>query len=219
MRLIHQSYEILTPLNDWNAGRIMEELERSTRLCYKSEDKIDTGTADKLVASIISRGHHAMLEHQSLRVRFITDRGVTHELVRHRIAAFAQESTRYCNYADGKFGGECTFIIPSWFGWDDGVPDILTIDQRAWHNAMLEAEGFYFQMLDADAKPQEARAVLPNSLKTEIDVTANIREWRHILTLRAAKAAHPQMQDLMRPLLAKLKDRLPILFGDIGEDQ
>lgn len=220
MKLIKQGFEILTPID---SPTIMRELERSTRLCYKSEDKIGPGTDDRLVASIIKRGHHAMLEHQSLRVRFVTDRGVTHELVRHRICAFAQESTRYCNYSDGKFDGQCTFIIPSWMGVVDEGAFNYAVGQifndptvMHWWYAMLETEKHYLGMLEHGASAQEARSVLPNSLKTEIDVTANIREWRHILTLRTAKAAHPQMRNLMTPLLTHLKIELPVLFSDIG---
>lgn len=211
MKLIRQSFEVLTPID---GDGIMQELERSTRLCYKSEDKIGPGTADKLVRSIIKNGHHAMLEHQNLRFRFITDRGVTHELVRHRLCSFSQESTRWCNYSKGKFGGECTFIIPSWFDTDATVDNR---DEEIWLKAMHGAEFHYLDMLDAGASPQEARSVLPNSLKTEIDVTANIRQWRHILNLRTARAAHPQMRDLMLPLLALLRTKLPVLFVDVGE--
>jgi len=216
VKLIRQSFEVLTPID---ADAIMRELERSTRLCYKSEDKIGPGTADKLVRSIIKNGHHAMLEHQNLRFRFITDRGVTHELVRHRLCAVAQESTRYCNYSKGKFGGECTFIIPSWFSeMVFPEPNSWRTEKEAiWSKAMHSAEFYYMEMIRLGQPAQQARSVLPNSLKTEIDVTANIRQWRHILNLRTAPAAHPQMRDLMLPLLALLKEELPILFSDVRE--
>lgn len=219
MRLVEQGFEMV-PVH---AEAIMRDIERSARLCYKSA--AGPGTADQLVYSLVKREHHAMLEHAHLRVRFVTDRGVTHELVRHRIASFAQESTRYCNYSKGRFGGECTFVIPAWYpdnfcarytalaGLTGGGP---SEEERIWLCAMKDAEKSYMAMLKTGAPPQHARSVLPNSLKTEIDVTANIREWRHILGLRTAKDAHPQMRDLMGPLLVQLKKELPVLFSDIG---
>ncbi len=218
MNLIKQSYSFLSPLDE---KALMLSIERSARLCYKSEDKITEGSANRIVSSLIQRGHHAMLEHAMLpTVRFVTDRGVTHELVRHRLCAFAQESTRYCNYKGG-----VTFIKPSWFntGFCSDNPNnfdhIWTYQEEMWHDAMDAAATTYMAMLDDGASPQEARTVLPNSLKTEIDVTCNVREWRHILTLRTAKSAHPQMRDLMSPLLRELQSTVPYLFNDIGDDR
>jgi len=212
MRLIKQSYEILTPID---ADNIMSRIEASARLCYKSEDKIGPGSADAIVKSLIKNGHGAMIEHAHMTVRFVTDRGVTHELVRHRLCSFAQESTRYCNYSKGKFEGHCTFIIPSWWENDDSVGDPA---YESWEEAMIAAEFHYFVMLTYGWQPQHARSVLPNSLAATIDVTANMREWRHILQLRTEKAAHPQMRALMIPLLRELREALPVLFGDVGED-
>jgi thymidylate synthase (FAD) len=143
-----------------------------------------------------------------MSVRFVLDRGVSHELVRHRLCAFSQESTRYCNYAKDKFGREITVVGPCF--WE---PD--SAEWTHWRNACEAAERYYFYLLDSGATPQEARSVLPNSLKTEIVTTANLREWRHILTLRTGLAAHPQIREVMVPLLAEMKDRIPVIFDDI----
>lgn len=149
-----------------------------------------------------------MIEHSSLSVKFIVDRGVSHELVRHRIASFAQESTRYCNYSKDKFGKEITVIEPCFFS---PLSDSYTF----WKHATESAEAHYFSLLDSGATPQEARSVLPNSTKTEITITANYREWRNLFKLRTAKAAHPQMREVVIPLLKELKEKLPIIFDDI----
>jgi thymidylate synthase (FAD) len=160
-----------------------------------------------------SMKHYSVFEHGVITVKFICDRGVTHELVRHRLAAFSQESTRYCNYSKDKFGREITVIDPSEaFGWNEGMDQYII-----WEQAMQDAQRAYFDLLDKGATPQQARDVLPNSLKTEIQMTANVREWRHVLTLRTDKAAHPQMRELMIPLLKDFAQRWPILFGDIGD--
>ena len=191
----------------------LERIERIGRICYKSEDKITDDSAKKFVENLIKRGHEAMLEHSSLSVKFICDRGVSHELVRHRLASFAQESTRYCNYSQDKFGKELTFIKPKFF--EEG-----TDSYKYWENAMADAENYYFSMLDFGCTPQEARSVLPNSIKTEIVMTANYREWRHFFWLRAAHKtgpAHPQMEELTVPLLYEVSGLIPVVFDDIVE--
>lgn len=205
MKIIPASVELVTPVN----GRvIMERLEYCGRVCYKSEDKIAEGTAEKFLRNIIKRGHEAVLEHCSITVKFICDRGVSHEIVRHRMASYCQESTRYCNYAKDGFGNEITVIAPCYF-----IPD--SIGWQEWENDCKRAERSYFNLLAYGYTPQEARAVLPNSLKTEVVMTANIREWRHFLKLRTAPAAHPQMREVAIMLLEKLKERVPVLFEDI----
>ena len=213
MKIINASYEILTDISPYGTLEL-EQIERAARTCYKSEDKItEQGeSAKKLIKNLIKNGHEAMLEHSQLSVKFICDRGVSHELVRHRMASFAQESTRYCNYSDDKFGNELTFIKPIFFD--------LTMDEgELWLEAMEHAEDYYFSLLDDLCSPQEARCVLPNSLKTEVVMTANYREWRHILKLRTDKAAHPQMRELMVPLLKELKERIPVIFDDIEVEE
>ena len=211
MRIIKPSYEILTPISKGGVEELMN-IERIARVCYKSEDKItpDGESAKKLIKMLIDREHEAMLEHGSISVLFICDRGVSHEIVRHRLASFAQESTRYCNYSKDKFGKEITFIEPVF--WDEN-----DYDYEDWERAVYEAEETYFEMLGRGATPQEARSVLPNSLKTEIVMTANYREWRHFLKLRCDLSAHPQMRELSRPLLKELHSKIPVIFDDIYE--
>ncbi len=183
-------------------------LERCCRVAYKSEDKIAPGSAERLIKSVLARGHESVIEHDYISVRFICDRGVTHELVRHRLAAYTQESTRYCNYT--KVGMQ---VIKPVF-WDEG-----STNYQLWHSIMSTLEANYNLLIGVGgASPQEARSILPNSLKTEIICTANIREWRHILKLRTSKAAHPQMRELMVPLLKELQTRIPLLFDDIKEN-
>lgn len=215
MQIIKAGYEILDELK---GSEILKKIERVARVCYKSEDKITEGSAEKMVKALVKSGHEAMLEHFSFSVKFICDRGVSHELVRHRIASFAQESTRYCNY--GSKGGEITVIEPCYL-LVDGVS--ISVDNwsecyGAWVHSCEEAEKSYLRMLADGATPQEARAVLPNSLKTEIVVTANLREWRHFFKLRACGTTgkpHPQMLEVAVPLLKEIKSLIPVVFDDL----
>lgn len=206
MKIIAPSFYFLEPIDP---KAIMAKIERAGRTCYKSEDRIADGTAERFIASIVKRGHESVLEHASISVRIICDRGVSHEIVRHRVASYSQESTRYCNYADGKFGGELTFIKPCY--WDEGS-EMYDI----WKYAMRALEQTYQFMVARKVKPEEARSILPNSLKTELVMTANIREWRHFFKLRTAPAAHPQMRELACMMLEDFKRELPVIFGDIG---
>lgn len=215
MKVINAGYSIITPdLDDpelKEVKKLYRKLERIGRICYQSDAQGTDESAENFIKRLISRGHDAMLEHASMTVIFTVDRGVSHEIVRHRLASFAQESTRYCNYSQGKFGNEITVIRPFYLKGKEH-------SYSAWVYAMEEAENQYFNMLDDGCTPQEARAVLPNSLKTEIAVTANIREWRHILKLRAAGTTgkpHPQMLEVMVPLLNELRMKMPVLFEDI----
>lgn len=209
MKVIEPSFEILTKISDGGIEEL-KHIEKIGRVCYKSEEKIteDGESAKRFVKMLVSRGHEAMIEHGSISVKFICDRGVSHELVRHRIASFAQESTRYCNYSQDKFGNELTFIKPCF--WKEGSDEYGN-----WVYAMNACELAYMTLLESGATPQEARSVLPNSLKTEITITANYREWRNIFKLRTEMAAHPQMREVMRPLLITFKTLIPILFDDI----
>ncbi len=202
VRVIDPSVSILYP--DEQEPDVLKRLEEYGRTAYKSEDKITPDSAERFIEKIIRNGHESVLEHVSITVRFICDRGVTHELVRHRIAAYTQESTRYCNY--GQTG--ITVIKPCF--WRDEP-----FNYDCWRQAMEMAEKAYQYLIDNGATPQQARSVLPNSLKTEIITTMNIREWRHVFKLRTAPAAHPQMQQVMRMLLDQMKDRFPVLFYDI----
>lgn len=196
---------------DFDGQKLINKLEEIARTCYKSENKIKEGSAQKMVAALIKNGHEAMLEHASITIKFVVDRGISHELVRHRLASFAQESTRYCNYSKDDFGSEITFIIPDYL-------DYKSAGWNTWKDTMKTCEDAYFKLLDIGLTPQEARAVLPSSLKTEVVMTANLREWRHFFKLRAADAtgaAHPQMKEVTVPLLAELKEMIPVVFDDI----
>ena len=215
MKIIKPSYEILTPISDGGIKEL-QHIEKIGRVCYKSEDRItdDGESAKKFVKMLISNGHEAMIEHSSLSVKFVVDRGVSHELVRHRIASFAQESTRYCNYSKDKFGNEITVILPCFF--DTGMSILSnSLVYQEWKSACECAEERYFNLLKMGATPQQARTVLPNSLKTEITITANYREWRNFFKLRTAEASHPQMREVTIPLLKELKTLIPIIFDDI----
>ena len=215
MKIIKPSYEILTPISDGGIKEL-QHIEKIGRVCYKSENRItdDGESAKKFVKMLISNGHEAMIEHSSLSVKFVVDRGVSHELVRHRIASFAQESTRYCNYSKDKFGNEITVILPCFFDTGMGILSNSLVYQE-WKLACECAEERYFNLLKMGATPQQARTVLPNSLKTEITVTANYREWRNFFKLRTAEASHPQMREVAIPLLKELKTLIPIIFDDI----
>lgn len=197
--------------NDFDGQKILEKIEQIARTCYKSEGKIQEGSAAKMVASLIKSGHEAMLEHASVTVKFVVDRGISHELVRHRLASFAQESTRYCNYSKDDFGSEITFIIPEYLEYKSEGWNI-------WKESMKQTEDAYFKMLDFGLSPQQARAVLPNSLKTEVVMTANLREWRHFFKLRALGTTgkpHPQMLEVTVPLLEDFKQMIPVVFDDL----
>ena len=207
MKIIKPSYEILTPISAGGKSEL-QFIEKIGRVCYKSENNIVDGSAEKFVAALIKRGHEAMIEHSTLTVKFICDRGVSHELVRHRLCSFAQESTRYCNYSSDKFGSELTFIEPCFWDYDSE-------EYSDWEDVCHDAELVYMHKINTGVKPEEARSILPNSLKTEIVVTANYREWRNIFRLRCDKVAHPQMRELMIPLLKELQSKIPVIFDDI----
>lgn len=187
---------------------ILKKIEKIGRVCYKSEKNINDESAEKFVSNIIKRGHESVIEHESVTVRVICDRGVTHEIVRHRIASYSQESTRYCNYSSDKFGNELTFIKPCfWSEESEGY--------KIWTKSMQIVEDNYIKLINSGAKPQEARSILPNSIKTEIVMTMNLREWRHFFKLRCDKAAHPQMREIAVIILNKFKESIPVLFDDI----
>jgi len=219
MRLIRPSYEIMQATSD--AGQsYLALIETAARTCYKSEHKADSDR-HTFIRDIINKGHESVIEHSMLSVKFVCDRGISHELVRHRLCAFSQESTRFCNYRGG-----VTFVIPVWLrnvikeGEYSGSScyNIKADPNSAaliWIQSMAAAENDYRDLLDLGWSPQQARSVLPNSLKTEVIVTANFREWRHIFKLRTAPAAHPQMRELMIPLLEQCKDLIPTIFDTI----
>jgi thymidylate synthase (FAD) len=223
MLLINQRHEILNIIPENN-----KLLEFAGRTCYKSEGKITDSSADKFIDKILHQYHHeSVIEHSLLTVKFITNRGVTHELVRHRLASFSQESTRYVKYDNVKF------IIPVWLdenelekiyqfiNTENTVNEIMDSaesmndDTFAFISLLIESEVTYKKLIDLGWKAQQAREVLSNALKTEIIASANFREWRHILKMRTAKNAHPQIRELMIPLLNELKNKIPVIFDDI----
>lgn len=205
MKIISPGVEFVTPID---GIAILKWIEICGRVCYKSEKNIMDGSAERFCKMILKNGHEAVLEHCSFTVKFICDRGVSHEIVRHRLASYCQESTRYCNYSKGDFGSEITVIKPCFL-------EVGTYAYEEWRQSCRRAEEAYFQLLNWGCMPEEARSVLPNSLKTEVVMTANIREWRHFLKLRTSPRAHPQMREVAVQLLAACQSRIPILFDDI----
>ena len=216
MKLIKPSIEFL-----WMTDEPLETIERAGRTCYKSEDNISVGSAGRFVHTLMKMGHLAMIEHASASYRVICDRGVTHEIVRHRLFSYAQESTRYCNYKGG-----VTFIIPPWLA--DQIKEIENVDFDTafntegngsvawyWGQQMLWIEHTYIELLQNGQTPQQARSVLPNALKTEIVITGNLREWLHFFELRCAKTAHPQMQEIANMILGDIRGRCAVIFDNI----
>lgn len=206
MRLIKASYEIL-----YMNSEPLKLIEFAGRTCYKSEEKITPESAQKFVQKLNDLKHYSVIEHSMLTIKFIIDRGISHELVRHRLASFSQESTRYCKYND-----HLTFIIPSWTGFLEGYytePITYKCPGTEWHNALLEIEHRYKNLLSYKLSAQHARSILPNSLKTELVMTANFREWNHIFKLRTSPSAHPQMIEIMKPLKKELSTMYPEIFG------
>lgn len=205
MKIIDPSVELINPIPYETA---LNTIEIAGRTCYQSEDRMAEGTAEDFIRRIINRGHESVLEHVSVTARIMCDRGVSHELVRHRIASYSQESTRYCNYSKDKFGSEITVVQPGFWPPSD-------VRTAIWLDAMKRAEEYYFELLQAGATPQEARGVLPTDLKTTIVSTMNLREWRHFFRLRCAPEAHPQMRQVAKMVLVEMRERYPVFFEDL----
>lgn len=209
MKLIKPSVEFL-----WMTDFPLQTIEEAGRTCYKSEDRITDDSAEKFVQKLLDKGHFAMIEHASASCKIICDRGVTHEMVRHRLFSYAQESTRWCNYKGG-----VTFIIPPWMTrlTEENQSDwrcLYRVDsfENGWLRHLSNCEKAYIWAIESGWAPQEARSVLPNALKTEIVITGNLREWRHFFTLRCHKDAHPQMQEIAYKILKDLRARVPVIF-------
>jgi len=215
MLLIKPSFEIMGIYgNTGKSKNVLQLIERAGRTCYKSEDKITQDSCIDFVKMINKNGHHSVLEHSAMTVKFICDRGISHELVRHRLASYSQESTRYCNYKGG-----ITFIIPPWVDIKIGeyktlFPKVAMTNDKdwEWYKSIFEAERTYLLLLSKGLLPEQARSVLPNSLKTEIVMTCNLREWRHVFALRCSKKAHPQIRELMLPLRSEMRRIIPVIF-------
>lgn len=230
MKLIRQYSEILTKID---GDEIIKNIANIARTCYKSEANSSKEKDEALVKRLLESKHEAMIEFADITVKFICDRGVSHQLVRHRLCSFAQESTRYCNYSKDKFNNEITYIIPSWLDipegnytyWDGDWVDInkmkiqLPADNKdatsSWLFALNHAETTYRILTSRGWKPEQARAVLPISLKTEINMKANLREWRHFFKLRCSKTAHPDIRVLALDLLKQFHEQIPIIFDDL----
>lgn len=198
--------------DDLNGEEILKKIEKCGRTAYKSEDKITKDSARKFAAMIISRKHESVLEHHLITVRVICDRGITHEIVRHRVASYTQESTRYCNYAKGKFDNELTFIKPNFWNIENRTDKTKF---EIWKESLADAEKNYMKLIESGATPQEARSVLPNSLKSEIVVTMNLRSWRNFFVLRTDKSAHPQMIQIAQMIKSEFQKNIPIIFDDL----
>ncbi len=195
-------YPDVTVYLDKSPKDIYKAIERAGRICYKSEDKITENSHEDFIRGLIKRGHEAVIEHESVTVKIICDRGVTHELVRHRIGSYCQESTRYVNYKEG-----IEVIMP---------PSLTGKEVFIWTEAMKQCQDAYKELIELGVKPQIARGVLPNSLKTEIMVTFNLREWRHFFKLRCAATAHPQMREVANLILNEMREYIPLFFEDIS---
>lgn len=201
MRIVNQDFAFVDSIN---GNKILKKLEATGRVCYKSEDKITEDSAQNFVRNLIKRGHESVLEHVSITVKIITDRGISHEIVRHRLASYSQESTRYCNYKDK----EIEFVLPY-----DIDPESSNYEH--WELACMAAENSYKTLVHNGVAPQTARSVLPNCLKTELVMTCNLREWRHFFKLRCAPGAHPDMKYLATIMLHEFQEKIPVIFDDI----
>ena len=214
MILVRPSTEILTV-----TAEPLLLIEQAGRTCYKSEDKFSVESSEKFVKMLLERGHESVIEHASATCKIVCDRGVTHEIVRHRLASYSQESTRYCDYS----GGHVSFVIPPWVACEPStyergnlpVNSFLSCADTEWFHAMVVAEDAYKLLRSCGWKPEQARSILPNSLKTEIVMTANFREWRHFFKLRTSPKAHPQMREVADDLLLKFKKRIRVVFDSI----
>ena len=207
MKIINPSVQLEDEID---GQKILKKIERIGRVCYKSEGNITEDSAEKFVKNIMNKNHESVLEHVNISVRVICDRGVTHEIVRHRIASYSQESQRFCNYSNDKFGNELTFIKPCFF--EEGSKGY-----EIWKKSMQNIENEYMELIEVGAKPQEARSILPNSIKTEIVMTMNLREWRHFFKLRCDKAAHPQTREIANMILEEFRKEIPVVFDDLYE--
>lgn len=198
-------------VQDYDGVQIMKNIERACRVCYRSEGKITEDSYKKLLQNCINRGHESVLEHEKISVRIVADIGTYKDLTRHRFASFSVESTRYCNYGKDKFDNEIKFIKPVHIDEGTELYDI-------WKKGLENIEKAYMEMSKLDAKPDQLRMLLPHSTAAEYAMTANIREWKHILSLRTMKMTHPSIRQVLIPLLLKFKEDMPEIFGDVEYD-
>lgn len=222
MKIIDPMIEV----ENYDGIKIMKNIERACRTCYRSEGNITDDSYKNLLKNCINRGHESVLEHEKITIRMICDIGVYKDLTRHRFGSFSIESTRYCAYSKDKFNNEIKFIKPLFF--NDKNPDEL-IDQdeiknslrtKYWKECMENIECAYLQMSRIEGTvPDQLRMILPHSTASQVTMTANIREWKHILELRANSHAHPAIQQLLIPLLLKFKEDMPEIFDDVNYNE
>jgi len=191
----------------WTTPAPEQAIELAGRTAYQTSDKITPDSAPAFIRMILLKGHESVIEHASASLRFICDRGISHEIVRHRLVSYTQESTRYCNYSKERFGNEIKVIMP---------PGMVDDQIALWEAAMRHAELTYMTLIHKKVPAQIARSVLPTCLKTELVMTCNFREWRHFFKLRCAATAHPQMQEVAKMALMLLLEKAPTVFEDLG---
>lgn len=231
MNLVRESVSLYYNGNELGTSseeEIGKFLEQCGRVCYKSEEKVTPDSYKKFLTMINQSGHHSIFEHVNISAKIVTNRGVTHELVRHRLGAYSQESTRYCNYSSSRFGKEITFIIPVWISdekvkvliskFTEGIvlpfsPGDSTDPDEIWFNTLFDIERDYLLLLEKGYTPEKAREILPNSLATTIMVTYNLRQWMHVLNQRLSPQCHPQMRYLMSLIGKEVLDFLPLFFN------
>ena len=212
-------------VENYDGIKIMKNIEKACRTCYRSEGLITEDSYKKLLKNCINRGHESILEHEKITIRMVCDIGVYKDLTRHRFGSFSIESTRYCNYNKDKFGNEIKFIEPVFYtdswklaNYEGAAMTTEELKSSIWYNCIEEIEDSYNYMGELECTPDEMRMLLPHSTAAEVTMTANIREWRHILGLRCSKAAHPAIRQLLIPLLLKFKEDMPELFSAIDYD-
>lgn len=198
-------------VEEFSGIKIMKNIERACRTCYRSEDKITEDSYKKLITNCINRGHESVMEHEKITVRMVCDIGVYKDLTRHRFGSFSIESTRYCSYNKDKFGNQIKVIEPV------NIPENTDM-YKLWEETMQSIENNYMKMAQCGATPDQLRMILPHSTAAEVTMTCNIREWRHILSLRCAKMTHPSIRQILIPLLLYFKQEMPYLFNDIPYD-
>lgn len=208
MRIVNAYVEILSELD---GDRILRSIETYARTAHKTEGKGTNESTRQFVRRLIAQGHLSVVEHEIVTFRVVCDRAIAHQITRHRIASYTQESTRYCDYSDERFGGQITVIRPPF--WPEG-----STGYSLWLQAMGEAERAYVNLIATGSTPEQARVVLPLGLKTELVMTMNLRQWRHFLSVRTGNDAHPQIRSLALSMLEELQSRIPIVFDDLVEE-
>ena len=212
MKIVKPSFEILFPKTKELATEILKVVELAGRNCYMSEDRICEGSHNKMIGMLRMKKHESVMEHGNITVRMIGSRAFTHQLVRHRLAAYSQESQRYCNYSKGKFNNEVTFIEP------EGFDDWTRPQKDNFKCALEESETYYQKLISYGTKAEDARGVLPNACKTEIVVTMNLRSWRHFFKMRCDKHAQAEIRNLAKGLLKEMSELMPVIFEDLNEE-